>query len=139
MLLGHAYTQKSDIHSLALVIWEIISAGKIVKFYSTSSGRDNSGTYPGAALFCTVLFWWLILLSIACTEKGNFVFFFFARLDQLCSMEVLAIIVVTCSVYYLRILPTNYFNRPNAQQQRGRRERPAQQRSQLRIRSVFGV
>ena len=41
MLLGQQYTQKSDIHSLALVIWEIISAGKVVKYY-TAGGRESS-------------------------------------------------------------------------------------------------
>lgn len=41
VLLGQQYTQKSDIHSLALVIWEIISAGRVVKFY-TNNNRDNS-------------------------------------------------------------------------------------------------
>ena len=45
MLLGQQYTQKSDIHSLALVIWEIISAGKVVKFHSNS--RDGNGSGGG--------------------------------------------------------------------------------------------
>jgi hypothetical protein len=32
VLLGQPYTQRSDVHSLALVIWEIMSSGKTVKF-----------------------------------------------------------------------------------------------------------
>jgi len=41
VLLGQQYTQKSDIHSLALVIWEIVSAGKVTKFY-TNTNRDGN-------------------------------------------------------------------------------------------------
>lgn len=39
VLLGQRYTQKSDIHSLALVIWEIVSAGKVTKFNTNTDGK----------------------------------------------------------------------------------------------------
>lgn len=41
VLLGREYTQRSDIHSLALVIWEIVSSGKTVKFYTKGGSRDR--------------------------------------------------------------------------------------------------
>ena len=41
VLLGQQYTQKSNIHSLALAIWEIVSAGKVTKF-STNTNREDS-------------------------------------------------------------------------------------------------
>ncbi len=40
MLLGQGYTQKSDIHSLAMVMWEIIASARIIRRYS--SRREGS-------------------------------------------------------------------------------------------------
>lgn len=47
VLQGQAYTQRSDIHSLALVIWEIMSAGKTVKFYTKGGSRDSTAVGHG--------------------------------------------------------------------------------------------
>jgi hypothetical protein len=44
VLLGQPYTQRSDVHSLALVIWEIMSSGKTVKFYTKGGSRDRDST-----------------------------------------------------------------------------------------------
>ena len=49
VLLGQSYTQKSDIHSLAMVLWEIAAAGKppVAKYVTVSSSsplpHHNSG------------------------------------------------------------------------------------------------
>jgi hypothetical protein len=48
VLQGLPYTQRSDVHSLALVIWEIVSAGKVVKFYTKGGSRDSTAMASAA-------------------------------------------------------------------------------------------
>lgn len=42
MLLGQGYTQKSDIYSLSLVLWEIIATGVSVKRFTTTAILSKS-------------------------------------------------------------------------------------------------
>lgn len=45
VLLGQGYTQKSDVYSLALVLWEIIASGLTVKkFFTQGNNTNNSNT-----------------------------------------------------------------------------------------------
>jgi hypothetical protein len=43
VLLGQGYSQKSDIHSLALVLWEIIASGRTMKKFSSNSYGGSGG------------------------------------------------------------------------------------------------
>lgn len=43
VLLGQGYTQKSDVYSLALVLWEIIASGRTMKKFSSSTYGGGGG------------------------------------------------------------------------------------------------
>jgi hypothetical protein len=47
VLLGQGYTQKADIHSLALVLWEIIASGRTMKKFSSNSANRSHNVYEG--------------------------------------------------------------------------------------------
>ena len=51
MLLGQQYTQRSDMYSLGLVLWEVVSAARTVKYTSSSSDRLTTRTRPGLSQF----------------------------------------------------------------------------------------
>jgi hypothetical protein len=48
VLLGQGYTQKSDIHSLALVLWEIIASGRTIKKYSSKSDEGGGSRFSSS-------------------------------------------------------------------------------------------
>ncbi len=41
VLLGQGYTQRSDVHSLAMVLWEIIASGRTTKKFNQSSSMAS--------------------------------------------------------------------------------------------------
>lgn len=55
VLLGQGYNQRSDIHSLSLVLWEIIATGRVVKKYN-SSDRLNEATSSNRLSYTNVTF-----------------------------------------------------------------------------------
>jgi hypothetical protein len=54
VLLGQGYTQKSDVHSLAMVMWEIIASGKTTKKFNQSSTTGSGGISSTNVTFMSV-------------------------------------------------------------------------------------
>lgn len=55
-LLGITYSQKSDVYSLGLVLWEIIASGRREKKYSMTTAGGGSGGNSGAITATSVAF-----------------------------------------------------------------------------------